>query len=56
MLTTTGAATFTQTLIYMGIGMLGIFLVTLAIIGSIALLNGVTNAADKRKRSGAEDD
>jgi len=48
-------ASFMQTLEYMGIGMLGIFLVTLAIIGSVALLNGLTGAASKRKRSGQED-
>lgn len=49
-------ASLAKALEYMGIGMLGIFLVTLAIIGSIALLNAVSNAAaEKRKRSGAQD-
>ena len=36
----------------MGLGMLGIFIVTAAIIIAITLLNLITNPIKKRKRSG----
>ena len=45
-------APLTDTLSIMGLGMLGIFIVTAAIIISITLLNLITSPIKKRKRSG----
>ena len=46
-------APFTDTLRILGLGMLGIFIVTAAIIITITLLNLITNPVKKRKRSGS---
>ena len=47
-------APLTDTLSILGLGMLGIFIVTAAIILVIALLNRITNPGKKRNRSGGE--
>ena len=44
-------APLTDTLSILGLGMLGIFIVTAAIIITITLLNLITNPIKKRKRS-----
>ena len=45
-------APLSDTLSILGLGMLGIFIVTAAIIISITLLNLITNPVKKGKRSG----
>ena len=45
-------APLSDTLRILGLGMLGIFIVTAAIIIAITLLNLITNPIKKRKRSG----
>lgn len=45
-------APLTDTLSILGLGMLGIFIVTAAIIITITLLNLLTTPVKKRKRSG----
>ena len=45
-------APITDTLSILGLGMLGIFIVTAAIIIAITLLNLITNPVKKRKHSG----
>ena len=45
-------APINDTLRILGLGMLGIFIVTAAIIITITLLNLITNPVKKRKRSG----
>ena len=45
-------APLSDTLSILGLGMLGIFIVTAAIIISITLLNLITNPVKKRKHSG----
>ena len=45
-------APLSDTMTILGLGMLGIFIVTAAIIIAITLLNLITTPAKKRKRSG----